>query len=248
MGQKIHPLGFRLHTTQKCQSNWFAKTNEYPQLVIEDQFLRQFIFERFRNVGITTIDIARKLNRIRILINVGNHKVIVGPRNKRLDSLKKELTDKIKRYRSKRNSIAVNYDKNRKFFLYKKIGVKGIARPVLEIDTQSVQLFIIVKELSSPFLKASFLTQFLIKQLEKRVLFRKALNRTKRLLMWRREFLVKGMKIQISGRLNGAEIARTEWTRKGRVPLHTLQANIDYSSKSAKTIYGLLGIKIWLYK
>ena len=119
---------------------------------------------------------------------------------------------------------------------------------MLEIDTQSVQLFIIVNELSSPYLKASFLTQFLIKQLEKRVLFRKALNRTKRLLMWRREFLVKGMKIQISGRLNGAEIARTEWTRKGRVPLHTLQANIDYSSKSAKTIYGLLGIKIWLYK
>ena len=258
MGQKIHPLGFRLHTTQKCRSNWFASANNYSQLVIEDQFLRQFFFERFRNAGITTINITRKANLIKIKINVGSDEAIVGTHNKRLDSLKKELIDKIKSHRSKRHSIAVSsnnpiyYKKENRtrIFLSKRLKVKLKACSMLCIDTQLVQLSIFVNKLSHPFLQASYLTQILIKQLEKRVLFRKALNRTKRLLISksRKKLLVKGLKIQISGRLNGAEIARTEWTRKGRLPLHTLQANIDYSSQSAKTIYGLLGIKIWLYK
>ena len=85
-------------------------------------------------------------------------------------------------------------------------------------------------------------------QFEKRVPFRRALRKVMR--SYRRAHLhnVEGIKIQISGRINGAEIARTEWTRKGRVPLHTLQADIDYSSKSAKTIYGLLGVKIWVFR
>ena len=230
MGQKIHPLGFRLNITQNYRSHWFAKANQYPQLVLEDQFLRSLLSKRFSDAGISTIEIQRKLDDIKIEISAARPGIIVGREKNGLESLRKHLTSKIKKNRAQKNNLAVSSNHYKKIDNQKK---------------QSVQLSIQVLKLTNPNAEASFIADFLVEQLEKRVAFRKALRQA---IQRSQRAQVKGIKIQISGRLNGAEIARTEWTRKGRVPLQTLRADIDYSYQTAKTIYGLLGIKIWVFK
>lgn len=230
MGQKIHPLGFRLNITQNYRSHWFAKANQYPQLVLEDQFLRELLSKRFSDAGISTIEIQRKLDDIKIEISAARPGIIVGRDKNGLESLRKDLTSKIKKNRAQKNNLAVSSNHYKKIDNNKK---------------QSVQLSIHVIKLTNPNAEASFIADFLVEQLEKRVAFRKALRQA---IQRSQRAQVKGIKIQISGRLNGAEIARTEWTRKGRVPLQTLRADIDYSYQTAKTIYGLLGIKIWVFK
>jgi small subunit ribosomal protein S3 len=230
MGQKIHPLGFRLNITQNYRSHWFAKTNQYPQLVIEDQFLRQYLSEQFSDAGISTIEIQRKLDQIKIEISAARPGIIVGRDKNGLELLRKDLTNKIKRNRAQKNYSTVSSNN------YKKTENQ---------NKQSVQLSIHITKLANPNAEASFIADFLVEQLEKRIAFRRALRQA---IQRSQRARVKGIKIQISGRLNGAEIARTEWTREGRVPLQTLRADIDYSYKTAKTIYGLLGIKIWVFK
>nr|YP_010156542.1 30S ribosomal protein S3 [Laminaria rodriguezii]QQY85083.1 30S ribosomal protein S3 [Laminaria rodriguezii] len=108
------------------------------------------------------------------------------------------------------------------------------------------KVLINIVEISKPYTEASILVDVLVKKLEERVSFRKCIREILR--RYRTEDELKGIKVQIAGRLNGAEIARTEWVREGRVPLQTLRANIDYSYKVAQTTYGILGIKIWLFK
>lgn len=230
MGQKIHPLGFRLNITQNYRSHWFAETNQYPQLVIEDQFLRQSLSERFSDAGISTIEIQRKLDQIKIEISAARPGIIVGRDKNGLELLRKDLTNKIKKNRAQKNYLTVSSNN------YKKTENQ---------NKQSVQLSIHITKLANPNAEASFIADFLVEQLEKRIAFRRALRQA---IQRSQRARVKGIKIQISGRLNGAEIARTEWTREGRVPLQTLRADIDYSYKTAKTIYGLLGIKIWVFK
>ncbi len=230
MGQKIHPLGFRLNITQNYRSHWFAKTNQYPQLVFEDQFLRQSLSERFSDAGISTIEIQRKLDQIKIEISAARPGIIVGRDKNGLELLRKDLTNKIKKNRAQKNYLTVSSNN------YKKTENQ---------NKQSVQLSIHITKLANPNAEASFIADFLVEQLEKRIAFRRALRQA---IQRSQRARVKGIKIQISGRLNGAEIARTEWTREGRVPLQTLRADIDYSYKTAKTIYGLLGIKIWVFK
>ena len=230
MGQKIHPLGFRLNITQNYRSHWFAKTSQYPQLVLEDQFLRQYLSERFSDGGISTVVIQRKLDQIKIEISAARPGIIVGRDKNGLELLRKDLTNKIKKNRAQKNYLNVSSNN------YKKTENQS---------KQSVQLSIHLKKLTDPNAEASFIADFLVEQLEKRIAFRRALRQA---IQRSQRARVKGIKIQISGRLNGAEIARTEWTREGRVPLQTLRADIDYSYKTAKTIYGLLGIKIWVFK
>lgn len=217
MGQKIHPLGFRLGITQKHRSQWFAKPNNYPELVIEDIFLRKFIFDRFLDAGITQIEIQRKLDQIKIEIKTARPGLLIGRDGNGLEFLKKDLEQKLKKFRS------INF---------------------LSFQ-QSAQIAIHITELANPDSEAAFIAEFLVEQLEKRVAFRRAV---KQAIQRAQRARVKGIKIQISGRLNGAEIARSEWVREGRVPLQTLRADIDYSYRTAKTIYGLLGIKVWIFK
>jgi small subunit ribosomal protein S3 len=101
-------------------------------------------------------------------------------------------------------------------------------------------------EIKEPYKEASLLADYIVEQLEKRVQFKRAVK--KAISLAYSEGQVEGIKVQISGRLNGAEIARSEWLREGRVPLQTLRADIDYFNKTAQTIYGILGVKIWLFK
>lgn len=228
MGQKVHPLGFRLGVTQKHQSQWFADSRNYSQFVLEDSFLRETISSRFPNVGISQIRIQRKLNQIIIEIDAARANVIV---RYGLEKLKEDLISGVEKHRHKRLSFPT-------FSLLDQ-------EKESQENKKSVQISIHVTELTNPDFSASFIANVLAEKLEKRIAFRRAVRQGIR----RSQIAgVKGIKIQISGRLNGAEIARTEWVRKGRVPLQTIRADIDYSYRTAKTIYGLLGIKVWVFK
>ncbi len=226
MGQKIHPYGFRLGSFQKHQANWVASKSTYTKQIFEDLFIRNFFFEKFQDAGILQIYIDRKLNNhIQICIFLTKPGFFISSKNPKLTIIQKTL-----------EKAFLNYQASAFFRLnFSNYSSK---------NSKPVKLAIQLMEFAKMEQKAAFIADFLIEQLEKRIAFRRALKKT---LKRAERSKVQGIKIQIAGRLNGAEIARTEWVREGRVPLQTLRANIDYSYKTAKTIYGILGVKIWIF-
>lgn len=208
MGQKTHPLGFRLGITQDHKSKWYANFNQYADILQEDDKIRTYINTIAPANSIANVVINRNgLNdQIQLNIETGKPGILVGDLGsgleKLLANLKKLLPD------------------NR-------------------------QLTINVFEVEKVDLNATLLADLVADQLENRVAFRRAIREA---LQRAQKQNVNGIKIQVSGRLNGAEIARSEWIREGRVPLQTLRAEIDYATKEANTIYGVLGIKIWLFR
>ena len=206
MGQKTHPLGFRIDITQQHRSSWCSNKSQYAQFLKEDYLIRNHIFNKLKNASIIHIQINRKLDQIEIEIKTARPGMILGKAGSGIEQLRSEIT----RILSKKNQIRIN-----------------------------------VLEVTEPDREAPIIAEFISQQLEKRVAFRRAMRQA---IQRVQKAHVKGIKIQVSGRLNGAEIARSEWIREGRVPLQTLRADIDYSYKRAQTIYGVLGIKVWLFK
>jgi small subunit ribosomal protein S3 len=208
MGQKTHPLGFRLGITQEHKSSWYANFNQYPDVLREDDTIRTYINTLAKSNSISNVRINRNgLNdQIQLNIETGKPGILVGDRGTGLENL---LTN------------------------------------VKKLLPTNRQLTINVFEVEKVDLDASLLADLVAEQLEKRIAFRRAIREA---LQRAQKQNVNGIKIQVSGRLNGAEIARSEWIREGRVPLQTLRADIDYSTKEANTIYGVLGIKVWLFK
>ena len=227
MGQKVHPLGFRLGITRPHYSQWFAKSKEYPELLIEDHFLRQKIVQKFSEAGIVSITIQRKVDQVQIEICAARPRVIVTFGGQNLDKLKQLLLNNLRTRLN--NSFSPS------------LAEGGHRTPT----RRNIKLAISIVKLANPNTSAGFLSDFLVEQLEKRIPFRRAM---KSAVQRAQRAQIKGIKIQVSGRLNGAEIARSEWLRKGQVPLQTLRANVDYSFRTANTIYGLLGIKIWTFQ
>ena len=208
MGQKTHPLGFRLGITQEHKSIWYANFNEYANLLEEDEQIRSYLNTLTKTASISDVKINRNGlgDQIQLNIETGRPGALVGENGLGLESLLKN----IKRLVNTNRQISIN---------------------VIEIKKVN--------------LNASLIGDLVVKQLEERVAFRRAIREA---LQAAQEENVKGIKIQVSGRLNGAEMARTEWIREGRVPLQTLRADIDYCKKEANTIYGVLGVKVWLFK
>lgn len=221
MGQKIHPLGFRLGVTQKHRSKWFAKDNQYSILVHEDFILRNSLSRKFIDAGITAIEIQRKLDQIQIEIRTARPGIIVGRDGTGLEDLRKDLEKELIK---SRRSLPYLYQQEK------------VSTPEIGIH---------VTKIVNPDTEAAFLADFVVEKLERRIAFRRAIREA---VQRAQRAKVKGVKIQVSGRLNGAEIARSEWFREGRVPLQTLRADIDYSYRTAKTIFGIIGIKVWLFK
>ncbi len=207
MGQKIHPIGFRLGITKEHASCWYADSKQYPAQLEEDHMIRQFIEKTLNNAGISDIKIARKADQIDLEVYTARPGVVVGRGGTGIESLRAGLQKQLK-------------DNTRQI----RINVIEVAR----VDAE-----------------AALIAEYIVQQLERRVSFRRVVRQT---IQRAQRAGVEGIKIQVSGRLNGAEIARTEWTREGRVPLHTLRANIDYAYKTAQTTYGILGIKVWVFK
>ena len=208
MGQKTHPLGFRLGITQEHKSTWYANFNQYANILKEDDKIRTYLNTIAKTNSISNVRINRNgLNdQIQLNIETGKPGVLIGELGTGLENLLNNI------------------------------------KKLLPIDRQ---LTINVFEVEQVDLNAGLLGDLVVDQLEKRVAFRRAIREA---LQRAQKQNVNGTKIQVSGRLNGAEIARSEWIREGRVPLQTLRADIDYATKEADTIYGVLGIKVWLFK
>ncbi|MBE9034489.1 30S ribosomal protein S3 [Nostoc sp. B(2019)] len=211
MGQKIHPVGFRLGITHEHQSRWFAVPERYPELLQEDHKLRQYIEKKLgrlaqNNAGISEVRIERKADQIDLEVRTARPGVVVGRGGQGIESLRTGLQELL----GSNRQIRIN---------------------VVEVQRVDADAYLIA--------------EYIAQQLERRVSFRRVVRQA---IQRAQRAGIQGIKIQVSGRLNGAEIARTEWTREGRVPLHTLRADIDYSYCTAKTVYGILGIKVWVFK
>lgn len=206
MGQKIHPIGFRLGITQEHRSRWFADFKRYPEVLQEDHKIRQYVEDKLNNAGISEIRIERKADQIDLEVHTARPGVVVGRGGSGIETL--------------RTGLQTALGSNRQI----RINVVEVAR----VDAD-----------------AGLIGEYIAQQLERRVSFRRVVRQA---IQRAQRADVQGIKIQVSGRLNGAEIARTEWTREGRVPLHTLRADIDYAYRTAKTIYGILGVKVWVFK
>ena len=208
MGQKTHPLGFRLGITQEHKSTWYANLNQYANILKEDDQIRTYIDTISKINSIANVKINRNgLNdQIQLNIETGKPGILVGELGSGLEN----LLNNIKQILPSNRQVTIN---------------------VLEVEKVD--------------LDASLLADLVAEQLEKRIAFRRAIREA---LQRAQKQNVNGIKIQVSGRLNGAEIARSEWIREGRVPLQTLRADIDYATTEANTIYGVLGIKVWLFR
>ena len=237
MGQKTHPLGFRLGVTQTHRSTWFGNSKNYASYVLEDCFLRELIQKEFSEAGIVKICISRKLEQVRVEIYAARPGVFLGAA-KNLSKNKNTET-------SPENTLELLRDRlEKKLTSFRQRSIRRSMYPNNRKISRKVQLSLQVGEVSHPDLEATFLADLVVEQLEKRVPFRRAI---KQAIQRAQRANAQGIKLEVSGRLNGAEIARTEWIREGRVPLQTLRANIDYSAKTAQTIYGILGVKVWVF-
>lgn len=203
MGQKVHPIGFRLGISKGWNSRWYSEKN-YAAFVHEDLKLRKFIKSRLYHARISSIEIERTANAVKVIIRTARPGIVIGKRGSEIDVLKKQLNN---------------------------LTGKTVALEILEIR--------------KPDTDAQLVAENVALQLERRVSFRRAMKKavTSTLRMGG-----KGIKIMCAGRLGGAEIARSEWYREGRVPLHTLRADIDYGQAEAKTTYGIIGVKVLIYK
>ena len=203
MGQKIHPVGMRLGITRTWDSRWFEKKH-YVEWLHEDIAIRKSFNRWMRSASISKIEIERRANQARVIVNTAKPGIIIGKRGVGIDEIRKtleQLTGK---------SVAVN-----------------------------------VMEISHPELDARLVAQNIVDQLEKRIAFRRAM---KQAIMRTMRAGARGVKVQVSGRLGGAEIARTEHNADGKVPLHTLRADIDYAQVEAFTTFGRIGVKVWIYR
>jgi small subunit ribosomal protein S3 len=203
MGQKVHPIGFRLGVYRNWDSRWYAD-KDYTALLHEDIAIRKLIGGRLRNAGVARIETERRGNELTVTIQTAKPGIVIGKQGASVDALRDEL---------------------------EKITGKKVRVTIHEIKT--------------PELDAKLVAENVASQLEKRIAFRRALKQT---LLRSMRAGAKGVKIQVSGRLGGAEMSRREWDRGGRVPLHTLRANIDYGQSEARTTFGRIGVQAWIYK
>jgi small subunit ribosomal protein S3 len=203
LGQKVHPVGFRLGVIRSWSSRWFAE-KDYGKLLHEDIEIRKFLKQRLHNAGISRIEIERTANRATIDIYTARPGIVIGKKGAEIDALR----DQLQRMTSR--DIVINIKEVRK----------------AEVDAQLV-------------------AENVALQLERRVAFRRAMKRAVSTAM---KFGAQGIKIHCAGRLGGAEMARREWYREGRVPLHTLRADLDYGFAEARTTYGVIGVKVHIFR
>lgn len=202
MGQKTHPLGFRLGVIKNWRSRWYAGRN-FADVLHEDLRLRRYIKERLYHSGVSRIDIERKADQVRIIISTARPGIIIGKKGSEVEKLRSELS--------------------------------GLTKKEIRLD---------IEEVRKAETDAQLVAENIAQQLERRVAFRRAMKKAVQSAL---RLGAQGVKVACAGRLAGAEIARSEWYREGRVPLHTLRADIDFGLATAKTTYGVIGVKAWVF-
>jgi len=189
MGQKVHPYGFRLGVTKPWRSRWFVE-RDYDKLLLEDVKLKEELKDKLKSAGVSSIEIERPGNKLRIIIRTARPGIIIGRKGAEIDKLKQEIQKRTGR-----------------------------------------DVYVDILEVHKPELDAQLVAENIALQLEKRVSFRRTMRKAVDSAL---RFGCKGIKVRVSGRLNGNEIARSEWYLQGRLPLHTLRADIDYGFAEAR--------------
>ena len=203
MGQKVNPLGFRLGITKTWKSKWYEERN-YAKWLKEDLKIREFVKKEHYATGISSIEIERSPNKVKVTVHTAKPGIVIGKRGAGVEKLKKDL-------QSLSNS----------------------------------EVILNIVEVRKPELDAQLVAEGVATQLERRVSFRRAMKKAVTTTL---KFGAKGIRIACSGRLGGAEMSRREWYREGRVPLHTLRADISYGYAIARTTYGVIGVKVWIFR
>lgn len=204
MGQKTHPIGFRINYLYDWDSRWYADKRTYTNDLIEDLKIRKFIKEKLQQAGIAKIVIERFGQKMRINIHTSRPGIVIGRGGQEIDKLRK------------------------------------LVQPMTK-----AQVMIDIHEVREPETNAQLVAEGIAQQITKRISFRRAMKQAVTTAL---KNGVLGIKVMCSGRLGGAEIARSEWYREGRVPTQTIRANIDYGAVEAKTTYGQIGVKVWMFK
>jgi len=207
MGQKVHPVGFRLGITKEWTSRWYANSQTFPAYVEQDHRIREFLRTKLKEASVSRIHIERQAKKANITIHTARPGVVIGKKGEDIEKLRGEVAK------------------------------------LLKMPLHDVRLNI--SEIRKPELDAFLVAEGIAQQLERRVQFRRAMRRAVTNTM---RIGAEGIKVRVSGRLNGAEIARSEWYREGRVPLHTFRADIDYGLAEARTTYGVIGVKVWVFR
>ena len=228
MGRKVHPVGFRLGINQPWGGRWFAEGNTYRQQLHQDLAIRSLLVGKLSKGGAAANEKVRQLRKdIPDAVREGKAGV------SRIDV--ERTPGKIR--------IAIHTAKPGILIGRKGEGVKRIRAALESLVGKKVDLDI--KEISSPDLDAKLVARNIADQLERRIAYRRAMKRAIQQAMKQG---AEGIKILVGGRLGGAEMSRDVWLREGRVPLQTLRANLDFATDEARTTYGQIGVKVWIYK
>jgi small subunit ribosomal protein S3 len=203
MGQKTHPIGFRLGVVKPWISRWYGR-KDMPALLKEDELIRKYLLTRLGHAAIAQIDIERRPGKVTVTVHTGRPGVVIGKKGAEVDKLRDELSQLTGK------EAAIN-----------------------------------VEEIKRPEIAAQLVGDNISRQIEQRISFRRAMKRAVQAAM---RMGAQGIKVRASGRLGGAEIARSEVYHEGRVPLHTLRADIDYATSTAKTTFGTVGVKVWIFR
>ena len=203
MGQKTHPVGFRLIVNKAWKSNWYAHKGSFSEQLMEDVRIRKYLKHRLPNAGVSQVNITRTSKGVTILIHTARPGIVIGRGGEEVNRLKKEL-----KQLSNRDNVQVN-----------------------------------ISEVKRPEMNAALVGSSIAHQLKKKISYRRVVNKTIQSTM---RMGAQGIRINVAGRLGGAEIARSEKFMSGSVPLHTLRADIDYAFTEAHTTYGVIGVKVWI--
>jgi len=206
MGQKVHPIGFRLGVAADWNSRWYADGKDYSRFLVKDVEVRDYLKRRLSQASVSKVHIERSANSALVTIHTARPGIVIGKKGEDIEKLRVKLGD-----------------------------MMGMPVGAIKIN---------IEEVRKPEIGAQLVAESIAQQLERRIMFRRAMKRAVGNAM---RLGALGVKVKVGGRLNGAEIARSEWYREGRVPLHTLRADIDYGVTEANTTYGVLGIKVWIY-
>ena len=207
MGQKVHPMGFRLGVASEWTSKWYAEGSNYTSILHSDIAVREYLRKKLAQASVSRIEIKRPSRMAHVIIHTARPGIVIGKKGEDVEALRRIVARKMG---LNLNDVRIN-----------------------------------IEEIRKPEIDARLVAESVAQQLERRIMFRRALKRAVQNAL---RLGAAGVKICVAGRLNGAEIARTEWYREGRVPLHTLSADIDYGLAEANTTYGVIGVKVWIYK
>jgi small subunit ribosomal protein S3 len=207
MGQKVHPIGFRLGIASDWRSKWYADSGSYAALLVNDLEVRAFLKQKLSHASVSRIQIERLARAAVITIHTARPGIVIGKKGEDIEALRRET----------------------------------VVRMGLDLNNVKIK----IEEIRKPEIDAQLVSESIAQQLERRIMFRRAMKRAVGNAM---RLGALGVKVHVAGRLNGAEIARSEWYREGQVPLHTLRADIDYGFAEAKTTYGVLGVKVWVFR